>query len=91
MMEQYLIRVPKKVGEELRKKMNEKEIRGVDVVAGGTCASSQPIYLELITSLCSRQPQFQISHRRGRVTCYIMCDKHIPLSSILLHRLRRAM
>ncbi|KAF0694576.1 Aste57867_14564 [Aphanomyces stellatus] len=34
MMEQYLIRVPKKVGAELRKKMQEKEVRGVDVVAG---------------------------------------------------------
>ncbi|RHZ06358.1 hypothetical protein DYB31_010136 [Aphanomyces astaci] len=34
MMEQYLLRVPKRVGEELRKKMAEKEVRGVDVVAG---------------------------------------------------------
>ncbi|CAK4085568.1 unnamed protein product [Aphanomyces euteiches] len=33
-MEQYLLRVPKKVGAELRKKMQEKEVRGVDVVAG---------------------------------------------------------
>ncbi|KAF0775933.1 hypothetical protein AaE_000368 [Aphanomyces astaci] len=39
MMEQYLLRVPKRVGEELRKKMAEKEVRGVDVVAGGTSAS----------------------------------------------------
>ncbi|ETW05408.1 hypothetical protein H310_03176 [Aphanomyces invadans] len=34
MMEQYLLRVPKKVAVDLRKKMAEKEVRGVDVVAG---------------------------------------------------------
>ncbi|OQR92871.1 hypothetical protein ACHHYP_03121 [Achlya hypogyna] len=34
MMEQYLIRVPKKIGVELRKKIHDKDIKGVDMVAG---------------------------------------------------------
>ncbi|EQC26013.1 hypothetical protein SDRG_16160 [Saprolegnia diclina VS20] len=34
MMEQYLLRVPKKVGTELRKKIQDKDIKGVDMVAG---------------------------------------------------------
>ncbi|OQR97038.1 hypothetical protein THRCLA_07104, partial [Thraustotheca clavata] len=34
-MEQYLLRVPRKIGNELRKKIQEKDINGVDLVAGG--------------------------------------------------------
>jgi len=35
MMEQYLLRVPKRIGSVLRKKMEEKDITGVEMIAGG--------------------------------------------------------